>query len=141
MHWEGTIRTAGAGHEFVAPFDGEYLAGTAATLSEKVDKALELLLAGVPFADIQQTNARGVRLALAERLGFDSRYFGLPICTDPRLVRIAARLATDPARDVAKVSHLLGEPTDLVRKVLAQLTSGRPTWASVTADTGRDLAA
>jgi hypothetical protein len=139
--WEGTIRTEGADQVFSAPFHGRYLTGNAAHLPGKVDKALELLLGGVPFTEIEQSNARGVRLALAERLGFESRYFGLPLCTAPRLVKIATHLAIDPARDVAKVAILLGEPADLVRKVLAQLTSGRPTWASLTAEPGRSTAA
>lgn len=126
--WQGTIRTSGGGHEFSAPFHGEYRDGAAAELDAKVDHAIEHLLDGVPFAAIQQTNARGVRLALAERLGFDSRYFGLPTCPDPRLVKIATRLAVDPDRNVDTVAVDLGEPVDLVARVLAQLTSGRPTW-------------
>jgi hypothetical protein len=131
--WEGTIRTAGGDHEFSAPFRGEYLDGAAAQLPGKVDEAVKNLLEGVPFEAIAQTNARGVRLALAERLGFDSRYFGLPTCRDPRLVRIAAHLAVDPGRDTHQVARLLEEPLPLVREVLSQLTSARPTWEAVDA--------
>ncbi len=137
VQWDGTIRISGAGQEFSAPFHGEYLSGNLASLPDRVSHALDRLLEGVPFDDIEQTNARGVRLALAERLGFETRYFGLPICEDPRLVKIAAHLAKDSARDVTKVSNLLGEPVDLVRNVLRQLSSGRPDWNSLADEPSR----
>jgi hypothetical protein len=129
--WRGTIRIEGAGHEFMAPFEGEYLEGAAAGLKAKAELALELLHQGVPFSDIEQTNATGVRLALAEEWGFDSRYFGLVGCHDPRLVKIAAQLMITEDHDPNEVAETLGESVRLVEEVLSQLTSGRPTWGSV----------
>lgn len=130
--WEGTIRITGADHVFSAPFHGEYLQGAAAQVYAKAEYALDQLLVGVPFRQIEQTNAKGVRSALAELLCFDTRYFGLAVCDDPRLVRIAANLAMSTDRNVDQVAVRLGEPVELVTVVLAQLNSGRPTWDSVT---------
>lgn len=136
--WRGTIRIEGAGHEFAAPFEGEYLEGAAAGLKGKADVALEQLLNGTPFRNIVQTNATGVRLKLADEYGFDSRYFGLVGCDDPRLVKIAAHLMVAKHHNPEHVSEALDEPMHIVEEVLHHLTSGRPTWGAV--DLGRSAA-
>lgn len=126
--WTGEIRLTGAARVFSIPFSGELLDGACAGLARKTDEVMEALRNGIPFDAQNVSNPQGVRLALAHRLGYDSRRFGLLSCPDPRLVTIAAWIASDRARPLDLVAADLGEPLTLVAQVAQQLRSGRATW-------------
>ena len=117
VFWSGELLIRGAGKQYVVPFSGRRAEGIATRLDERVAKMLGEMQRGVPMYRVDVDRKVDVCREMVRRLGLDTKVFVTGKCEDPRILRIAMAMHSDPDCSVDDIATQFGEEVALVRRV------------------------